>query len=66
MAQAAPRTVRLVYSLLEAGAYNTNHFFRVDRGFVAQVADVPGGRLARMDAFQQVRSSHLFGRWRFM
>ena len=37
------------------GGYNTNHFFRVDRGFVAQTADVPGGRIAPMSAEQRVR-----------
>ena len=35
------------------GAYDTNHFFRVDKGFVAQVADVVGGRRAPLDAFQE-------------
>ncbi|KAL6782892.1 CYN23 [Auxenochlorella protothecoides x Auxenochlorella symbiontica] len=48
-ANVAPKTVDLIYSLMEAGAYNTNHFFRVDKGFVAQTADVAGGRLAAMD-----------------
>ena len=35
-------------------ADNTNHFFRVDRGFVAQTADINGGRTAPMNALQQV------------
>mmetsp|Transcript_65402 Transcript_65402/g.206693 ORF Transcript_65402/g.206693 Transcript_65402/m.206693 type:complete len:174 (-) Transcript_65402:209-730(-) len=30
------------------GAYTTNHIFRVDKGFVAQIADVNGGRTAPM------------------
>ncbi|KAH7285317.1 hypothetical protein KP509_33G022100 [Ceratopteris richardii] len=40
----APKTVDHITKLVKLGAYNTNHFFRVDRGFVAQVADVVGGR----------------------
>ena len=39
----------------ELGGYNTDHFFRVDKGFVAQVADVSGGRTAKLSAAQQVR-----------
>jgi cyclophilin family peptidyl-prolyl cis-trans isomerase len=35
------------------GCYNTNHFFRVDKGFVAQVASVVGGRTAPMNDEQQ-------------
>lgn len=47
---------------MEAGAYNTNHFFRVDKGFVAQTADVAGGRLAAMDWRQRVGSFLSVGR----
>ncbi|KAL2510165.1 Peptidyl-prolyl cis-trans isomerase CYP23 [Forsythia ovata] len=36
----APKTVEHIFKLVRLGCYNTNHFFRVDRGFVAQVADV--------------------------
>jgi cyclophilin family peptidyl-prolyl cis-trans isomerase len=43
--KAAPRTTELVTRLLELGMYNSNHFFRVDKGFVAQVASVDSGRL---------------------
>jgi len=49
----APRTVELILALFELGCYNTNHFFRVDKGFVAQVADIQNGRQAPMDALQQ-------------
>ncbi|PWZ53053.1 Peptidyl-prolyl cis-trans isomerase CYP23 [Zea mays] len=36
----APKTVEHIFKLVRLGCYNTNHFFRVDKGFVAQVADV--------------------------
>lgn len=52
--QQAPETVRHILRLMEMGAYNTNHFFRVDRGFVAQTADVINGRTAALDPFQKV------------
>ena len=45
--------MRHIIDLARRGLYNTNHFFRVDKGFVAQVADVVGGRTAPMDAHQQ-------------
>lgn len=32
---------------------NTNHFFRVDKGFVAQTADIPGGRIAPLSPLQR-------------
>ncbi|KAL5992142.1 cytochrome P450 monooxygenase 23 [Asimina triloba] len=49
----APRTVDHIFRLVRLGCYNTNHFFRVDRGFVAQVADVVGGRSAPMNEEQR-------------
>ena len=49
----APHTVAHILELARRGCYNTNHFFRVDKGFVAQVADVVGGRIAPMDAAQK-------------
>ncbi|KAI5077624.1 hypothetical protein GOP47_0007448 [Adiantum capillus-veneris] len=49
----APVTVDHITKLVKLGAYNTNHFFRVDRGFVAQVADVVGGREAPLNAEQR-------------
>ena len=33
-------------ALMRSGAYNSNHFFRVDKGFVAQTADIISGRQA--------------------
>lgn len=49
----APKTVDHIFKLVRLGCYNTNHFFRVDKGFVAQVADVVGGRLAPMNEEQR-------------
>jgi cyclophilin family peptidyl-prolyl cis-trans isomerase len=54
---AAPKTVELVLNLIEVGAYNTNHFFRVDKGFVAQVADVSTGRTQGLSNLQQKYAS---------
>ncbi|KZV16078.1 Cyclophilin-like peptidyl-prolyl cis-trans isomerase family protein isoform 1 [Dorcoceras hygrometricum] len=49
----APKTVEHIFKLVRLGCYNTNHFFRVDKGFVAQVADVVGGRTAPMNEAQK-------------
>ena len=50
----APTTVAHILDLARRGLYTTNHFFRVDAGFVAQVADVAsGGRSAPLDAYQR-------------
>ncbi|RID51508.1 hypothetical protein BRARA_H02164 [Brassica rapa] len=49
----APVTVEHIFKLVRLGGYNTNHFFRVDKGFVAQVADVPNGRSAPMNEEQK-------------
>ncbi|RDY07655.1 Peptidyl-prolyl cis-trans isomerase CYP23, partial [Mucuna pruriens] len=49
----APKTVDHIFKLVRLGGYNTNHFFRVDKGFVAQVADVMGGRSAPMNEEQK-------------
>ncbi|CAI9096633.1 OLC1v1032825C1 [Oldenlandia corymbosa var. corymbosa] len=52
----APRTVEHIFKLVRLGCYNTNHFFRVDKGFVAQVADVAGGRSAPMNELQRTEA----------
>ncbi|XP_074295655.1 peptidyl-prolyl cis-trans isomerase CYP23-like [Silene latifolia] len=52
----APKTVEHIFKLVRLGCYNTNHFFRVDKGFVAQVADVLGGRTAPMNADQRTEA----------
>ncbi|XP_042488551.1 peptidyl-prolyl cis-trans isomerase CYP23 [Macadamia integrifolia] len=49
----APKTVEHIFKLVRMGCYNTNHFFRVDKGFVAQVADVVGGRIAPLNKEQR-------------
>ncbi|KAM7269767.1 hypothetical protein ACFE04_025264 [Oxalis oulophora] len=48
----APITVDHIFKLVRLGCYNTNHFFRVDKGFVAQVADVVNGRSAPWNDYQ--------------
>ncbi|KAH6756333.1 Cyclophilin-like peptidyl-prolyl cis-trans isomerase family protein [Perilla frutescens var. hirtella] len=52
----APKTVEHIFKLVRLGGYNTNHFFRVDKGFVAQVADVGGGRTAPMNEMQKLEA----------
>ncbi|KAG0471701.1 hypothetical protein HPP92_016247 [Vanilla planifolia] len=52
----APKTVDHIFKLVRLGCYNTNHFFRIDKGFVAQVADVVGGRTAPMNEKQQLEA----------
>ncbi|KAK6922041.1 Cyclophilin-type peptidyl-prolyl cis-trans isomerase domain, partial [Dillenia turbinata] len=52
----APKTVDRIFKLVRLGCYNTNQFFRVDKGFVAQVADVAGGRTAPMNEEQRVEA----------
>ncbi|GAQ77981.1 cyclophilin-like peptidyl-prolyl cis-trans isomerase family protein [Klebsormidium nitens] len=48
----APITAAHILKLFKLGCYNSNHFFRVDKGFVAQIADVVGGRQVQLDARQ--------------
>lgn len=50
---AAPKTVDHIRRCGELGLYTTNNFFRVDSGFVAQTADINGGRTAPMNALQK-------------
>ena len=54
--QVAPVTSQHILKLAKLGAYNTVSFFRVDKGFVAQTADVVYGRLqtAPLDGRQMV------------
>ena len=44
----APVTVAHIVRLMRLGGYNTNHIFRVDKGFVAQVQGVDGGVRGKM------------------
>lgn len=55
--QVAPVTAQHIFKLVAMGAYTGNHIFRVDKGFVAQVQDVLGGRNLAMDAQQKVCKS---------
>ena len=50
---AAPATARHIITLLGLGAYNSNHFFRVDKGFVAQVAGIEGNLMFEMNEEQR-------------
>ena len=52
--QVAPITSAHILKLAQLGAYNTVPFFRVDRGFVAQVTDIRGNRLVPMNKEQEV------------
>lgn len=52
----APITARHILKLAKLGTYNSVNFFRIDKGFVAQTADVVYGRLEGigLDAKQKV------------
>jgi Cyclophilin type peptidyl-prolyl cis-trans isomerase/CLD len=45
--------VRHMLTLFRSGCFNSNHFFRVDKGFVAQTADVVSGSMARLSPMQR-------------
>lgn len=49
----APVTVAHILKLFQLGAYNTNHIFRVHKGFVLQVASISNGRLASMNTIMK-------------
>lgn len=49
----APRTAAHISKLFSLGLYTTNHFFRVDRNFVAQLADASNGGRFALDARQR-------------
>ncbi|KAK9788704.1 hypothetical protein WJX73_001257 [Symbiochloris irregularis] len=51
--EVAPETVAHILQLARLGGYNSNHFFRVDKGFVAQTADVASGRTQALNAQQK-------------
>ena len=55
-AAVAPATAAHVLRAFDLGLYVTNHFFRIDRGFVAQVADCANGRRATMNAEQRAHA----------
>ena len=42
-----------ITALFRSGCYNSDQFFRVDKGFVAQVSDVVSGRLAPLSPLQR-------------
>lgn len=51
------------YFHFEHVADNTNYFFRMDRGFVAQTAEINGGRTAPMSAMQQASKRQKHSTW---
>lgn len=53
----APITVQHIRRLGELGCYTSNHFFRIDKGFVAQTADILGGRTIRLNDVQQAEAN---------
>ncbi len=56
-AQVAPASSAHIQKLAKLGAYNTVNFFRVDKGFVAQVTDIRGNRLVPLNEEQEVSSN---------
>lgn len=52
----APVTAQHIFALAAQGAYQGNHIFRVDKGFVAQVAAVVGGRTAALNPEQKAKA----------
>ncbi|MEW5306017.1 MAG: hypothetical protein WDW36_008521 [Sanguina aurantia] len=51
--EVAPVTANHIFNLVALGCYTTNHFFRVDKNFVAQNADVVSGRLSPLNEQQK-------------
>ena len=47
-------TTAHILKLVQLGGYNGNHFFRIDKGFVAQTASVVAGRHSPLEKKQQV------------
>ncbi|KAK3270461.1 hypothetical protein CYMTET_21144 [Cymbomonas tetramitiformis] len=52
----APVTSAHILWLFQHGCYDTNHIFRVDKGFVAQLQAVIGGRQAKLNKVQKDRA----------
>ncbi|EFJ45128.1 hypothetical protein VOLCADRAFT_64009 [Volvox carteri f. nagariensis] len=55
--EVAPVTCAHIFKLIRMGCFISNHFFRVDKGFVAQISDVVGGRTVPMNDEQQREAS---------
>mmetsp|Transcript_14226 Transcript_14226/g.24874 ORF Transcript_14226/g.24874 Transcript_14226/m.24874 type:complete len:252 (+) Transcript_14226:142-897(+) len=50
--EVAPQTCAHIFRLVQLGLYDSNNFFRVDEGFVAQTGDVLSGRLLPLNQQQ--------------
>ncbi|KAG2500751.1 hypothetical protein HYH03_001515 [Edaphochlamys debaryana] len=55
--EVAPVTTAHIFKLARMDCYTSNQFFRVDKGFVAQVSDVIGGRTIKLNEEQQKEAS---------
>lgn len=55
--EVAPETCKHIFELVTLGLYNTNHIFRVDKGFVAQTAEVAYGRTLPLNEQQKAIAS---------
>eukprot|EP01025_Chloroclados_australasicus_P020046 TRINITY_DN21081_c0_g1_i1.p1 TRINITY_DN21081_c0_g1~~TRINITY_DN21081_c0_g1_i1.p1 ORF type:complete len:245 (-),score=19.74 TRINITY_DN21081_c0_g1_i1:445-1179(-) len=55
--EVAPITTEHIINLIRMGCYNSNHFFRVDKGFVAQTQDVASGRLVPLSPVQRKQAT---------
>ena len=57
----APTTVAHIIRLGALGAYNTVDFFRIDKGFVAQVSEITSARQIALDPMQKEEAEKHFG-----
>ena len=60
----APMTVKHILDCFRAGLYETDDFFRVDKGFVAQVADVTRRRLGVPEELRELAQTRVHGEFR--
>ena len=56
-AEESPTTTNHMLECFVMGLFDTNHIFRVDRGFVIQIASASMGRRASMNSEQQLLSN---------
>lgn len=61
----APMTVKHILDCVRAGLYETDDFFRVDKGFVAQVADVTRRRLGVPEELRELAERKVHGEFKY-
>lgn len=61
----APATVKHILDCFRAGLYESDDFFRIDKGFVAQIADVTRRRLGVPDELQTLANRKVPGEFKF-